>query len=110
LRAHGGAAEGADYLIAGTVWATESKDAGHPVIGPAGLARIAASVPVPVLAIGGVTLERLPEVARAGAAGAAGTGLFMAASGGGPGGCRAMMLGGIVHAARSTFDTPGSAS
>lgn len=104
------AAEGADYLIAGTVWATESKDAGHPVIGAAGLARIAAAVRVPVLAIGGVTLERLPEAARAGAAGAAGIGLFMTATGGGRAGCRAMTLGRIVHAARAPFDTPGSAS
>lgn len=104
------AAEGADYLIAGTVWPTESKDAGHTVIGAAGLARIAAAVGVPVLAIGGVTLERLPEVARAGAAGAAGVGLFMAAAGAGAAGCRAETLGRIVRAARSTFDTRGSAS
>lgn len=94
-----------DYLIAGTVWASESKSAGHDVIGPAGLARIAAAVRVPVLAIGGVTLERLPEIARAGAAGAAGIGLFMAVAG-----RRAEMLGHLVRAARSGFDTPGAAS
>lgn len=104
------AARDVDYLIAGTVWASESKGAGHDLIGPAGLARIAAAVGVPVLAVGGVTLERLPEIAQAGAAGAAGIGLFMAAAGGGRTGCRAEMLGRIVRAARSTFDTPGTTS
>ena len=61
-------AEGADYLIAGPVYETRS----HAGFQPAGLAlieEIAAAVGVPVLAIGGVTAERVGEVVRAGAAG-----------------------------------------
>lgn len=104
------AAPSVDYLIAGTVWATESKPPGHDAIGPAGLTRIAAGVGVPVLAIGGVTGERLPAILRAGGAGAAGIGLFMAPPGEGRDGCRAEELTRIVRAARSTFDTPGRAS
>jgi len=63
-------AEGADYLIAGPVYETRS----HPGVQPAGLAlieEIASVVGVPVLAIGGVTAERVDEVVRAGAAGVA---------------------------------------
>ena len=41
-----------------------------------GLARICRSVSVPVLAIGGVTVDRLPGIAAAGAAGIAAIGLF----------------------------------
>jgi len=63
-------AEGAGYLIAGPVYETRS----HPGAEPAGLAlieEIASDVRVPVLAIGGVTAERVGEVVRAGAAGVA---------------------------------------
>ncbi len=69
-----------DYLIAGTVFETASKAPGRRVIGAAGLAAIVASVDVPVLAIGGMTLDRLAEVAATGAAGIAGIGLFAADS------------------------------
>ncbi len=68
-----------DYLIAGTVWSTPSKPASHPLLGLDGLARIvAAAAPVPVLAIGGVREENLAGLMRAGAAGAAAVGLFIA--------------------------------
>ena len=63
-------AEGADYLIAGPVYETLS----HPGVAPAGVALIedvAAAVCPPVLAIGGVTAERVGEVVRAGASGVA---------------------------------------
>ena len=68
-----------DYIVAGTDWPTPSKPAAA-TIGPEGLSRIAAAVGVPVLAIGGVTLDRLAETARTGAAGAAAIGLFMSSS------------------------------
>jgi thiamine-phosphate pyrophosphorylase len=67
--------DGADYLIFGPVWPSAS----HPDIAPAGisaLAQIARSVRIPVLAIGGVTEEHIPEVHRAGAAGYAAIGMF----------------------------------
>lgn len=66
----------ADYLIAGTVWATPSKPGDHPLLSVEGLAAIVRSVKIPVLAIGGVTGDRLPAAARAGAAGVAGIRLF----------------------------------
>ena len=73
-------AEGAgpvDYLIAGTVFPTPSKPAATPILGLDGLADVVQAVAVPVLAIGGITRERLDEVAATGAAGAAGIGLFI---------------------------------
>jgi thiamine-phosphate pyrophosphorylase len=102
------AAPSVDYIVAGTVWPTAAKPSAA-TIGLEGLSRIAAAVGVPVLAIGGVTLERLAETARAGAAGAAAIGLFMSASVDREG-CRAQSLRNIVKAARAAFDTPGSAS
>ena len=66
---------GVDYLILGTVFATASKpDAA--TAGTSGLTGVCAAVPVPVLAVGGITLERLGGVAAAGAAGFAAVRLF----------------------------------
>lgn len=67
--------DGADYVIYGPVWPSAS----HPGIAPVGvdaLAKVARSVRIPVLAIGGVTLERIAECHRAGAAGYAAIGMF----------------------------------
>ena len=64
--------EGADYVTFGPVFATPGKG---PPVGLEALAR-AATAGVPVLALGGVTLERLEEVAKAGAAGVAAIRLF----------------------------------
>jgi thiamine-phosphate diphosphorylase len=77
--ADAGAAGALDYLIFGTVFATGSK----PGRAPAGLAALAAAVAaarVPVLAVGGVTPDKLREVAATGAAGFAAIGMFAAAS------------------------------
>jgi thiamine-phosphate pyrophosphorylase len=63
--------EGADYLGAGPVFATESKpDAGEP-IGLVSLGRIADAVRIPVVAIGGIELGNAREVRQAGAVGIA---------------------------------------
>jgi thiamine-phosphate pyrophosphorylase len=67
---------GADYLVFGTVFPSASKPPDHPVSGVAGLRRACEAVRVPVLAIGGITLERAREAAAAGAAGVAAIGLF----------------------------------
>ncbi|HYR47192.1 MAG TPA: thiamine phosphate synthase [Candidatus Polarisedimenticolia bacterium] len=67
--------EGADYVIFGPVWPSPS----HPEEKPQGiqaLAEVACAVRIPVLAIGGVTSERVEECARAGAAGYAAITLF----------------------------------
>jgi thiamine-phosphate pyrophosphorylase len=67
--ARAAAAEGADFLVAGSVYATAS----HPGAAPAGLAvvRDAAATGRPVVAIGGLTPERTAEVLAAGAVGVA---------------------------------------
>jgi thiamine-phosphate pyrophosphorylase len=59
------AAQGADYLGSGPAYATPLK-AEKAVIGPAGVAAVAAAVRVPVFAIGGVDRGRLPELRAAG--------------------------------------------
>lgn len=61
--------EGADYLVAGSVYETET----HPRTPPAGLELIERLGPmeIPIVAIGGITIERVPEVRGAGAAGVA---------------------------------------
>jgi thiamine-phosphate diphosphorylase len=64
------AESGADYLTAGTIFASLS----HPDIEPRGLdflREVCGSVPVPVLAIGGVTPRNAGDCLRAGAAGVA---------------------------------------
>jgi len=68
-----------DYLVAGTAFATRSKPGVAP-LGAAGLsALVTAAAGVPVLAIGGITPDRMTTVQRAGAAGIAAIGLFLPA-------------------------------
>jgi len=54
-------AAGADYLGSGPAYATPLKTEKR-VIGPAGVAAVAGAVRVPVFAIGGIDLDRLPEL------------------------------------------------
>ena len=64
------ASQGADYIIAGTIFASQS----HPDIEPMGLdflRDVCAAVSIPVLAIGGVTPDNLGACIEAGAAGVA---------------------------------------
>jgi thiamine-phosphate diphosphorylase len=67
--AEAAAALGADYLLVGPVYATTT----HPDHTPLGLARLARIVGLglPVIAIGGVTPERVAELRRAGVHGVA---------------------------------------
>ncbi len=67
---------GCDYLTFGTVFATTSKPADHPIAGLATLRAVCHAVRLPVLAIGGIARERMPEIAQARAAGMAAIGLF----------------------------------
>jgi thiamine monophosphate synthase len=73
-------AGGCDYLLFGTVFASASKPADHPVAGIAALERVCRAVAIPVLAVGGMSPERAHTVARAGAAGVAAISLFAESS------------------------------
>ena len=101
-------ATGADYLIAGTVFTTTSKPAGQPLLGADGLRSIVRASDVPVLAIGGITEDRIDQIAGAGAMGFAAIGLFIAPRsadrGTGEAICRAIPLDGVVERARTAFD------
>ena len=72
-------ADGADYLGCGTIWTTSSKGNAGDAIGPAGLARVAGAVSIPVVGIGGVTRARLSALQGTGAAGVAVIGDIMGA-------------------------------
>ena len=67
---------GCDYLIFGTVFGSTSKPAGHIISGAGTLADVCRAVRLPVLAIGGITVERAAAVAETGAAGVAAITLF----------------------------------
>ena len=90
-----------DYLIAGTVFPTVSKPAGNRLLGESGLRLLAAAVEVPILAIGGVTLERMPAIAASGASGVAAIGLFLPSS---------TSMATLAAAVRAQFDRVGTAS
>jgi len=63
-------AGGADYLGFGPCFPTRTKERPDPVVGLDPLVEVC-RLPLPVVAIGGITVERAAEVARAGAAAAA---------------------------------------
>jgi thiamine-phosphate pyrophosphorylase len=73
-------AAGASYLGVGPCHPTSTKDGLPAPIGPAGVAAVAKAVDVPVIAIGGVTAERVPELRAAGAYGVAVVGALSAAA------------------------------
>ncbi len=71
--------QGASYLGVGPAYPTRTKTGLPDPIGVDGVAAVAAAVPVPVIAIGGVTCARVPELAGAGAYGVAVVGAVCAA-------------------------------
>jgi len=90
-----------DYLIAGTTYATQSKPDSQVLLGTSGLEEIVRARPIPVLAIGGIQLEKAEELARAGVAGIAAIGAWMSNEGT----CRAVPLNDLAAAFRTVFDT-----
>ena len=64
-------ADGASYLGVGPAYPTTTKTGLPDPIGPAGIKAVAGAVEVPVIAIGGVTAERVPQLLAAGAYGVA---------------------------------------
>jgi thiamine-phosphate pyrophosphorylase len=69
-----------DYAVAGPVFETASKPGYGPELGRRGIAEIAATARVPVLAIGGLNATRAAEVIAAGPAGIAVMGSVMRAA------------------------------
>jgi thiamine-phosphate diphosphorylase len=67
--------DGANFVIFGPVWASDSHKDSRPA-GVEALESVARAVRIPVIAIGGVTEERIAECHRAGAAGYAAIRLF----------------------------------
>jgi len=69
--ARAAAEAGASYVGLGPLFPTRTKSVAAPVLGLERLQREVADSPLPVVAIGGIGLESIAEVARAGAHGAA---------------------------------------
>jgi thiamine-phosphate diphosphorylase len=67
---------GCDYLLFGTVFPSTSKRPTDPISGPGALRDVCATVGIPVLAIGGISIENVSRVAASGAAGIAAISLF----------------------------------
>jgi thiamine-phosphate pyrophosphorylase len=55
--------DGADYIGYGPLYATLTKENNVPAVGPSSLGEIVDSMAIPVVAIGGIKLDRLGEVA-----------------------------------------------
>jgi len=68
--------DGAQYIFFGPVFATPSKETFGPPQGAKRLEEVCASVSIPVLAIGGITLDNVESCIAAGAAGIAAIRLF----------------------------------
>ena len=77
----GAARAGADYIYFSPIFFTPSKANYGPPQGVERLARICAAVDIPVIAIGGITLENAPECLRDGASGIAAIRLFQESTG-----------------------------
>ncbi len=63
--------EGADYIGSGPVYGTNSKSDAGPATGVENIRKIAGQIPLPVIAIGGVTVPDINELLDAGAYGVA---------------------------------------
>ena len=60
-----------DYAIAGPAYATASKPGYGPFLGPRGIAGICRAIALPIIAIGGITAARIPEILHSDAVGVA---------------------------------------
>ena len=69
---------GCDYLIFGTVFESRNKPPGHPIAGLNGLRQVCRATTLPVIAVGGISIQNAAEVIAAGAQGIAGIDLFQA--------------------------------
>lgn len=99
----------ATYIAVGPIYGTASKDTGYSPRG-LDLVRRAAAVGRPIVAIGGITLERAPAIAACRAAGIAAIGLFVTNGGASTGDRDDTRLRTIASRLRASFDSAGSAS
>jgi len=67
--------DGASFVVFGPIFPTASKP-GHPGVGLEALEEVVSSVPIPVYALGGVTPERVSQIAETGVHGIAGISVF----------------------------------
>ncbi len=86
---------GCDYLLFGTVFPSPSKPSNHAIAGLEALRAVCSAVRLPVLAVGGISMETARQVAEAGASGIAGISVFETA--------RSMSA--VVSTLRRQFDT-----
>jgi thiamine-phosphate pyrophosphorylase len=68
----------ADYIVLGPVFETSSKLRYGPPLGLDVFREVAAKISVPILALGGITVDRVKPCLEAGAAGIAGISIFQA--------------------------------
>lgn len=64
-------AAGADYIGFGPIFPTGTKTGTRPVVGLEGIRKVKTAVRIPVMAIGGITLDQVSDVIGAGADGVA---------------------------------------
>jgi thiamine-phosphate pyrophosphorylase len=72
-----------DYIALGPIFETSSKPRADPLVGLDTLRAVAAACPVPIVAIGGIDLERAPVIGRATHLGAVIAGLLPQGAGSG---------------------------
>jgi thiamine-phosphate pyrophosphorylase len=70
---------GADFIVFGPVFETESKKAYGPPVGLAALREVAERLTIPVIALGGIKPDNLDDALGAGAAGVAAISMFVEA-------------------------------
>jgi len=92
-----------DYLVLGTMFATSSKPGLEQPAGLDALDQLAGEARVPVLAVGGITLDRVASLVARNVSGVAGIGLFIPPRGVSD----AAHFRTIVPALRRLFDTSG---
>ncbi len=56
-----------DYIAMGPIYDTKTKELKHLPLGPQAISKIRAFVQKPIVAIGGISMDRIPEVIKSGA-------------------------------------------